>query len=214
VSGVNGRPEKRKHTPFGIEVDPAVRGDGCVVLGQRAEETIEMFEPESCVMHLVQGGQDVTDRSPVVGCSILRRALGQRLGRQEETVIEGHEAGPDGRGRGDSCSLSQENQAAQFGLEHLASKIAHTELREHRERVAVEYPARMGCPVVQVGERIARPASSEMAGCCALNSALDVRFEERVSSHHEPNIMAPARGLWAPIEKCCCPSGWVSPYAG
>ncbi len=110
-------------------------------------------------------------------------------------MIEGHEAGPDGRGREDSCSLSQENQAAQFGLEHLAGKIAHTELREHREKLAVEYTARMGCPVVQVGERIAHPASSEMTGRSALNSALDARFEERVPSHHEPNIMAPARGL-------------------
>jgi hypothetical protein len=97
-----------------------------------------MFEPESCVMHLVQGGQGVTDGSPVVGCSILRGALGQRLGQQEETVIEGHEAGPDGHGSGDWCSLSQENQAAQFGLEHLAGKIAHTELREHREGLAAE----------------------------------------------------------------------------
>jgi DNA-binding NarL/FixJ family response regulator len=51
-------------------------------------------------------------------------------------VIEGHEAGPDGRGSGDWCSLSQENQAAQFGLEHLAAKIAHTELREHRDRAS------------------------------------------------------------------------------
>ena len=157
-----------------------------------------MFEPESCVMHLVQGSQGVTDGSPVVGCSILRGALGQRLGQQEETVIEGHEAGPDGRGRRDSCSLSQENQAAQFGLEHLAGNIAHTELDEYRERLAVEYTAGMGCPIVQVSERIARPASSEMTGCSALNSALDVRFENRVSSHHETEHSGAGTGIMGP----------------
>ena len=76
VPRVNGRPEQWKNTPFAIEVDPVVGGDGFVVLGQRTEETIEILEPEPSAMHLMQGGQGVADSSPVVGCPILRRALG------------------------------------------------------------------------------------------------------------------------------------------
>jgi hypothetical protein len=76
VPRVNGRPEQWNNTPFAVEVDPAVGGDGLVVLGQGTEETIEIFEPEPSAAHLMQGGQGVTDSSPVVGCSFLRRTLG------------------------------------------------------------------------------------------------------------------------------------------
>src|SRR4051794_14602475 len=87
MPGVNPGPEERQDTPFGIEVDPAVRGDRPVVLRQRAEETIELLEPESLPMYLMQGGQCMTDGAPVAGCSILRRAFGQRLSQQKEPVI-------------------------------------------------------------------------------------------------------------------------------
>ena len=50
---VNGRLEQWNNTPFAIEVDPAVGGDRLVVLGQRTEETIEIFEPEPSAMHLM-----------------------------------------------------------------------------------------------------------------------------------------------------------------
>jgi hypothetical protein len=108
-------------------------------------------------------------------------------------VIERDDASPDWLGRSNSCALPQESQAAQFGLELLASIVAKIELREHREGLAVEHTARMRCPVVQVGERIARPTPSEVTGCCVLNGGLDVCFEEWVSGRHELTIMAAAR---------------------
>src|SRR5204862_3317295 len=130
--GVNGRPEKRNRAPFDIEVDPTVRGYGVVVLAQRAEETIEIFEPESRAMHLMQGGQGVTDRSPIVACSILRRPLDESFGQQEAAVIEGDWAGRDRRRRSDSCAFPHEGQAAQLGLELFASTAVESELREYR----------------------------------------------------------------------------------
>jgi hypothetical protein len=39
--------------------------------------------------------------------------------------------------------ISQETQAAQFGLELFACVVADTELREHREVLVVKYTARM-----------------------------------------------------------------------
>ena len=46
-------------------------------------------------------------------------------------MIEGDDASPDWRRRGDSCPLPQESQAIQFGPELLASIVANTELREY-----------------------------------------------------------------------------------
>jgi len=76
VPRVNGGPEHWNNTPFAIEAGPVVGGDGLVVLRQGTEETIEILEPEPSAMHLMQGGQGVTDSSPVVGCPVLRRTFG------------------------------------------------------------------------------------------------------------------------------------------
>ena len=107
-------------------------------------------------------------------------------------MIQLEETGSDRSRDGDPCAISQESQATQFGLNLLLGVVADIELREYREGLAVKHTARMRCPLVQVGERMADPSSSEMTGDCAFNGALDVRFEERVSNDHGPTIMAAA----------------------
>jgi hypothetical protein len=58
-------------------------------------------------------------------------------------VIQLAETGSDRRRDDDPCAISQESQAAQFGLEPLLSVVAGIELREHREGLAVKHTARM-----------------------------------------------------------------------
>lgn len=58
-------------------------------------------------------------------------------------MIQSEETGSDRRRDGDPCAISQESQAAQFGLELLLSVVADIELREHREGLAVKHTARM-----------------------------------------------------------------------
>jgi hypothetical protein len=56
-------------------------------------------------------------------------------------VIEGEEAGADRSRRSDARTFPHEGQAAQLGLELLASVAV--ELREYREGLAMEDAARM-----------------------------------------------------------------------
>lgn len=58
-------------------------------------------------------------------------------------MIQLEETGSDRCRDGDPCAISQESQAAQFGLELLRSVVADIELCEHREGLAVKHTARM-----------------------------------------------------------------------
>jgi hypothetical protein len=58
-------------------------------------------------------------------------------------MVEVDDTAADRRRREDVCALSQETQAAQFGLELPTGGAVEAEFREYRGRLAVEESARV-----------------------------------------------------------------------
>ena len=111
VTSIDCGAQTRPYPSLNVELSPAIRVHGAVILSKRSKEAVKGRKSERVRVHPVQRRKRATNCAPVLLCTRVRQALRQRFEQQQAPLLERDESTTD-RGRSDNCSrVAYEGQA-------------------------------------------------------------------------------------------------------